>query len=126
MSGSVTQRRRAPRAVPRNAAVDLAKLGEYAGLHAPVEDAAALLDIEAAELQVLVDDTESDVGRTWRRGRAEARLNLRRAQFALMEKNATIAVYLGKELLGQDGGGAAGPVTLVVDTGICREADGKD
>ena len=38
-----------------------------------------------------------------------------------MAKNATLAVHLGKELLGQDGTAAGGPVTFVVDTGIQRD-----
>jgi len=125
MSGAARARNSAGR-TGRNASVDLVRLAEYAGLHAPVEDAAALLGMPPETLQALVDDVDSEPGRTWRRGRAEARLNLRRAQFKLMDKNATIAVYLGKELLGQDGGAGAGPVTFVVDTGIRREDSGTD
>lgn len=101
--------------------IDLALLEDCAALYATVEDTAALLDIGTAALQQLIDDPDTAPGRTWRRARAQARMALRRAQFAQMEKNATLAIYLGKELLGQDGNGPAGPVTFIVDTGIRRD-----
>ena len=103
------------------AGIDLEQLKEFAGLYATVDDAAALLGVDAAALSALLDDSETPQARIWRQGRAEARLNLRRAQFAQIEKNATLAIYLGKEILGQDGNGPAGPVTFVVDTGIRRD-----
>ena len=83
--------------------IDLDELAGYAEMFTSVEDAAALLSIGAAALQALLDDP------------------VRRAQFELMAKNATLAVHLGKELLGQDGTAAGGPVTFVVDTGIQRD-----
>lgn len=101
--------------------VDLDDLAKYAALFTSVEDAAAMLSVGAAALQLLLDDPDSPHAKIWRQGRAEARLGVRRAQFALMEKNATLAVHLGKELLGQDGTPGAGPVTFVVDTGIQRD-----
>lgn len=104
--------------------IDLDRLTEYAELYASVDDAAALLEIDATVLQDLIDDAGTAVARVWRTGRAQARLNLRRAQFAQIGKNATLAIYLGKEILGQDGAAPAGPVTFVVDTGIRR--DGTD
>ncbi len=116
-------RKRQPRA---GAGIDLTDLAEYAELFASVEDAAALLSIGAAALQRLVDDPDTPHAAIWRQGRARARLNVRRAQFGLMEKNATLAIHLGKELLGQDGLAAAGPVTFVVDTGIHRNDPEKD
>lgn len=114
----------APAANRTGTGIDLARLEEFAGVYAAAEDAAALLDIGAEVLQQLLDDPDTPHARCWRRGRAQARVNLRRAQFAQMEKNATLAIYLGKEILGQDGAGPAGPVTFVVDTGIRR--DGTD
>tara|TARA_R110002072_G_scaffold24763_12_gene83757 strand:+ start:2072 stop:2479 length:408 start_codon:yes stop_codon:yes gene_type:complete len=101
--------------------IDLDELAGYAEMFTSVEDAAALLSIGAAALQALLDDPEMPHAAIWRQGRARARLNVRRAQFELMAKNATLAVHLGKELLGQDGTAAGGPVTFVVDTGIQRD-----
>lgn len=104
--------------------IDLERLTEYAELYASVEDAAALLDINAPALRDLIDKPGTAAARIWRQGRAQARLNLRRAQFAQIGKNATLAIYLGKEILGQDGAAPAGPVTYVIETGIRR--DGTD
>lgn len=110
-----------PLRIRTGAGIDLAMLEECAALYATVEDTAALMDVGAAALQQLLDDPDTPPARIWRRARAQARMDLRRAQFAQMEKNATLAIYLGKELLGQDGNGPAGPVTFVVDTGIRRD-----
>lgn len=104
---------------PRQA-VDLDQLADYARLYATVADAAALLGVADADLQALLDDPDSRHRDIWRRGRAEARLSVRRAQFTHLEKTASIAVHLGRELLGQDGAGGGAPVTFVVDTGIRR------
>lgn len=110
-----------PLKIRTGSGIDLALLEDCASVYGTVEDAAALLDIGADALQQVLDDPDTPPARIWRRARAQARLNLRRAQFAQMEKNATLAIYLGKELLGQDGNGSAGPVTFVVDTGIRRD-----
>lgn len=101
--------------------IDLARLAEFAEIHASAADAAALLGVADADLQALLDDPASPHADIWRRGRAEARLAVRRAQFAHLEKTASIAVHLGRELLGQDGASTGGPVTFVVDTGIRRD-----
>ena len=106
--------------------IDLTELAAYAELMTGVDDAAAMLSVGPALLQRLLDDPDSPHAAIWRQGRARARLSVRRAQFALMEKNATLAIHLGKELLGQDGTAAAAPVTFVVDTGIQRDDPGQD
>lgn len=103
--------------------VDPDRLAEYAELHASVADAAALLGVCEAALQRLLDDPEGACARIWRQGRARARIGVRRAQFAQMDKNATLAIHLGKELLGQDETAAGGPHTYVVNTGIHRSED---
>ena len=108
-----------------NEGIDLTELAAYAELFTSVGDAAAMLSVGAAALQRLLDDPDTPHAAIWRQGRARARLTVRRAQFALMEKNATLAIHLGKELLGQDGT-AAGPVTFVVDTGIQRDDPEED
>lgn len=109
-----------------NDGIDLTELAAYAELFTSVEDAAAMLSVGAAALQHLLDDPDTPHAKIWRQGQARARLNVRRAQFALMEKNATLAIHLGKELLGQDGAAAGGPVTFIVDTGIQRNDPAED
>lgn len=106
--------------------IDLERLEQYAELYASVEDAAALLAVDTGTLQRLLDDPETPPARCWRQGRARARVNVRRAQFAQLEKNATLAIHLGKELLGQDGNGSAQPVTFIVDTGIRHDRSETD
>lgn len=109
-----------------NDGIDLTELATYAELFTSVEDAAAMLAVGFDALQHLLDDPDTPHAKVWRQGRARARLIVRRAQFSLMEKNATLAIHLGKELLGQDGTAATGPVTFVVDTGIQRDDPEKN
>jgi hypothetical protein len=102
--------------------IDLTALAEIAALYVPVDDAAELLEVDAAVLQAMLDDPASPHACTWRKGRAGARRAVRKAQFDLMGKNASLAIHMGRELLGQDGGGPVGPTTFLVDPGV-RGAD---
>ena len=102
--------------------IDLQELEEYAKLYVSADDAAALLGIDEALFSSRIEDQESAEAAVWRRGRAQAKLQVRQAQFAQIEKNATLAVHLGRELLGQGGADRTGPVTFLVDTGISRES----
>lgn len=103
--------RRVPQA---DSGIDLKRLGELAEWYVGVDDAAALLEIGEPELRALIEDAGTRAAAVWRRGRAQARLSVRRAQFELMAKNATLAIHLGKELLGQEGAGVFGEVTYTV------------
>ena len=47
----------------------------------------------------LLEDAQA--GATWEGGLAEARISLRRKQFRLAEKSAAMAIFLGKQMLGQ-------------------------
>lgn len=98
--------------------IDLAELAGIAALYVPVDDAAELLGVDAVVLQAMLDDPATPHACTWRKGRAGARRAVRKAQFDLMGKNASLAIHMGRELLGQDGGGPAGPMTFLVDDGI--------
>ena len=104
------------------AGIDLTALAGIAALYVPVDDAAELLGVDAAVLQAMLDDPTSPHACTWRKGRAGARRAVRKAQFDLMGKNASLAIHMGRELLGQDGGGPVGPTTFLVDPGV-RGAD---
>lgn len=106
--------------------IDLVRLEELAELYTSKADAAALLGADPELFDQLLADRESGEAEAWRRGRARARLKIRQSQFSQMEKNASLAIHLGKEILGQNGGDTAGPVTFVVDTGIRRDRTETD
>jgi len=55
------------------------------------------------------------------RGKVGGRIHLRRLQRRLAEKNATMAIFLGRCELGQDTDGIGdAPMTIIVNTGISR------
>lgn len=105
---------------PANDGCDHDALTHLAEFYADIEEAAALLGIEPNFLRDEIEDSKSSLGAAWRRGRASARLSIRKAQFELMKTNASLAIHLGREYLGQGGGEPDGPITYIVDTGICR------
>lgn len=109
---------------PPSAGVDLERLAEYARLHTDVADAAALLDLDETALQEMIDDPKDPCARVWRRGRAEGRLQVREVQFRKLEDSVTVALQLGRELLGQDG---SAPRIVVVEHGMPwpPDADGE-
>ena len=113
----MTAKRRLP---PRPPKIDYEELERLAKVHASPADVAAVLEMDEAALTEEIDDPAGKAGRIWRKGRAEARVEVRKAQFAHLHKNATIAVHLGRELLGQDGAGPNATVCYLVDTGIAR------
>jgi hypothetical protein len=47
----------------------------------------------------LIEDVEA--GASWEGGMAEARISLRRKQFRLADRSAGMAIWLGKQMLGQ-------------------------
>lgn len=63
----------------------------------------------------------------WLRGKRCGRARIRMAQLDHAEKNMTMALHLGRHLLGQADAeeAAGGRVTLIVDTGI-RRGDPQD
>ncbi len=118
-----TGRSPAPSRRPIN--VDRDELEELASLGCTHLEAASWFGCTEAEFKVLLQDPE--LRRIWRRGKGRGRIRLRRAQFNLAEKNATMAILLGKRFLGQRDevdGGKSGHVTVVVDTGIDRDGEG--
>ena len=105
-------------------ALDAETLAELAGIGCTRAEAAAWFGIPLAELGRRL--RESALKEAWKQGAARGRVRVRRAQFALAERNATMATTLGRLMLGQGGGtGAAAPkkITLVVDTGIERDEE---
>lgn len=117
--------------------VDVETLADLARYGSPPAEAAAVLGLTPAEFRRILRSPAA--GALWRRSRAEGRAMIRRAQFQLAEKNAQMAILLGRRHLGQkdpaDGASeksaspavAAPPsLTIVVETGIDRSAGGTD
>lgn len=105
--------------------LDAETLAELAGIGCTRAEAAAWFGITLAELGRRL--REPALKAAWKQGVARGRVRVRRAQFALAERNATMATTLGRLVLGQGAdSGAAAPkkITLVVDTGIERDEKG--
>ena len=75
-----------------------------------VREASAFLKVSTTTFEAFLDETlpgEPDeqeprlVRSVWDDGHALSRVSLRRSQFALEAKNAAMAIFLGKNLLGQ-------------------------
>ena len=119
---SKTGRKRAPSSLPID--VDRDELEELASLGCTQSEAASWFGCTEAEFKALLEDPELHL--IWHRGKGRGRIRLRRAQFNLAEKNATMAILLGQRFLGQreeGDGDKSGHVTFVVDTGIARDGD---
>lgn len=106
---------------------DPAELEELAAIGCTAAEAAGKYNVSERAFREHLKRPEARAA--WRRGKAMGRIGLRRAQFKLAEKNAVIAVMLGKRMLGQkDPVDAAGgnAVTVIVDTGIDRGDNAED
>ncbi len=79
--------------------IDLEELEKLGGLQCTKEDAAAWF---GCSLNTIKRRLREDVYReVWERGLGKGRVSLRRKQMDLAEKNATMAIFLGKQILGQ-------------------------
>ncbi len=104
--------------------IDPGELEELASLGCTHVEAASWFELSQAEFKALLNQPE--LRRIWRQGKGRGRIRLRRAQFNLAEKNATMAILLGKRYLGQRDDAdndKSGHVTVVVDTGIDRDGE---
>ena len=103
------------------AAIDSEELAELAALGCTWDEAAAWLGMPAGELARALADPA--LRRTWTQGALCGRVRIRRLQFALAERNASMAALLGRVILGQGSEGpiAGGRLAEIVDTGIERE-----
>lgn len=114
--------------------IDLAMLADLARYGSPPAEAAAVLGLTAPEFRAFLKTPEAAA--LWRKARAEGRALIRRAQFQLAEKNAQMAILLGRRHLGQKDPGNVSPeraapssgppapaVTIVVETGIDRSKE---
>jgi hypothetical protein len=82
---------------------DATTLKQLAGLGAilcTTKEAAAALDVsEPTFLKFLADHPEAKAA--FEDGKGKGKMSLRRSQFRLAEKNAAMAIFLGKNYLGQ-------------------------
>ena len=106
--------------------IDPEELEELASLGCTMHEAACWFDYGEDAFRLRLRDPR--LRHAWRRGKGRGRVRLRRAQFNLAEKNTTMAVLLGKRLLGQRDPGDLEQgvgITVVVDTGIDRGHDSE-
>ena len=76
--------------------IDYKMVEKLASIMATQEEIATFLDIS---VRTLLRNTE--FCHTYKKGLDKARMSLRRKQFALADKNATMGIWLGKQYLGQ-------------------------
>ena len=69
---------------------------KLAGIQCTQEEIANFLDISVRTLQ-----RDEEFCRLYKKGQDNGKMSLRRMQFKLAEKNATMALWLGKQYLGQ-------------------------
>ena len=81
---------------------DLDEVEKLAGFGMTYEEMAAFLECGVRTIERRVSDEEGDFRRAYKKGQASLKMSLRRQQIALAEKgNATMLIWLGKQLLGQ-------------------------
>lgn len=75
-------------------------LRQLGAIQATVEEAARVLGVSERTLQnfFTAEPTAKDAHET---GKSEGRASLRRSQFTLAQRNAAMAIWLGKQYLGQ-------------------------
>ncbi len=97
-------------------------LEELAEIGCTREEAAAIFEVSPAALEAALRDPALEAA--WTRGQMRGRVHIRRSQYALVERSASMASHLGRVVLGQ-GASAARPAARrrladIVDTGIER------
>ena len=121
-------RRPTPRVAPPRAAetdggaIGAAELEELAAIGCTRDELAAWFRLTPRAFDAALKDAA--LAQAFARGRVAGRIELRRLQRRLAAKNPTMAAFLGRQELGQDGDAAPdAPVTIVVATGIARRGD---
>lgn len=76
--------------------IDYIAVEKLAMMHATQEEIANYLDISVRTLQ-----RDTEFSRIYKKGIDNGKISLRRMQFKLAEKNVAMAVWLGKQYLGQ-------------------------
>lgn len=76
--------------------IDYETVEKLANIQCTQEEIASFLDISVRTLQ-----RDEEFCRLFKKGRENGKMSLRRIQFKLAEKNTSMAIFLGKQYLGQ-------------------------
>ena len=76
--------------------IDYEAVEKLASIQCTQEEIANFLDISVRTLQ-----RDEEFCRLFKKGRDNGKMSLRRTQFKIAEKNASMAIFLGKQYLGQ-------------------------
>ena len=76
--------------------IDLKLVINLAGIMCTIEEVAAVLEVPVSTLK-----NRSDVMEVFHRGLDMGRMSLRRKQFKMADKSASMLIWLGKQYLGQ-------------------------
>jgi hypothetical protein len=115
--------KRKPRAKPKGRPrikIDKIELEKLAALHCTQAEAAGFFGCSPATMERRLMLAEyRDI---WEMGLQRGKVSLRRSQFRLAERNATMAIFLGKQYLGQRDeqrhehiGEGGGPIPFTID-----------
>lgn len=81
------------------ATIDLAEMEKLCALHPSDAELASWFGVSTKTIERR--KSEPAFAEVLERGRAKGKLNLRRIQYKMAESNAVMAIFLGKNLLGQ-------------------------
>lgn len=79
-----------------NIEIDYKQAEGLGSIQCSLSECAAVLDIDENTLK-----NDSKFMTLWRKGKEKGKKSLRRTQFELAQQNATMAIWLGKQYLGQ-------------------------
>lgn len=84
----------------RTASINVEEIRRLSAIQCTMAEAAAFFQLSKSTFRRILA-TNPKAKRAWEQGRGQGRISLRRKQFALAGVNATMAVHLGKQYLGQ-------------------------
>jgi len=76
--------------------IDLDLAEKLGAIQCTMEEVSAVMDIEKSTLSMRQDFLDA-----YKKGKERGKMSLRRMQFEMAKKNATMAIWLGKQHLGQ-------------------------
>ncbi len=119
------RRKKTGRPTIRISKIDLEKL---AGIHCTMEEAAGWFGVSEKTIRRRLERAE--FREVWDAGIMKGKVSLRRTQFEMAKTSATMAIFLGKQYLGQRdeihqkiGGEDGGPIPFTIDLSGVRNID---